>query len=316
MVRVNADHAPGPCGLAALPPEEISAIVLPAWDAFIGLAEHCELEAPTRLSGWRAREVLVHLGSWDDDVALERMITDARASTAGELQAAELTRPRPTEERNAAVFAQHLDEPREVVLEALLAARGQVARFLSSPECQELGLHPTRTLLGPLPLLTMLVAGAYELAVHALDLSDPGGQPPEELLDAGLAALVDTTGALAARHRLTASLAGVTPFGGWGFTAAGEEWTTRRVSAGWADGAALHATGPVLLDASAGRVSVVPLLIRRELRTHHLPGLMRLAPLVEEVPGLPGGAALRAAVRHLEQVNRLLRRLPLIGHGR
>ena len=38
-----------------------------------------------------------------------------------------------------------------------------------------------------------------------------------------------------------------------------------------------------------------------------LPGFMRLAPLLHEVPGLPGGAALKAAVGGLGRVTRLLR---------
>jgi hypothetical protein len=43
---------------------------------------------------------------------------------------------------------------------------------------------------------------------------------------------------------------------------------------------------------------------------HHVGGLLALAPIVEAVPGLPGGAALRTAVRNLRSVSRLVRRLP------
>ena len=57
-----------------------------------------------------------------------------------------------------------------------------------------------------------------------------------------------------------------------------------------------------LLDASAGRRAVPPMLARRELRLHHVTGLLALAPIVEAVPGLPGGSALRVAVRHLRGV--------------
>ena len=38
-----------------------------------------------------------------------------------------------------------------------------------------------------------------------------------------------------------------------------------------------------------------PMLARRDLRLHHVTGLLALAPIVEAVPGLPGGSALRAA---------------------
>ena len=67
---------------------------------------------------------------------------------------------------------------------------------------------------------------------------------------------------------------------------------------------------PALLDASAGRRSVPPMLARRDLRVHHMAGLLALAPIVEAVPGLPGGPALRVAVRNLRSVSRLLRRIP------
>ena len=60
---------------------------------------------------------------------------------------------------------------------------------------------PTPGPVGVLPLLTTILAEAYELAVHALDLRDAGAaDPPPALLDAGLAALAEVTGALAAAH--------------------------------------------------------------------------------------------------------------------
>ena len=51
-----------------------------------------------------------------------------------------------------------------------------------------------------------------------------------------------------------------------------------------------------LLDASAGRAGVPQLVATRRLQVQELQSWMRLAPLLEEVPGLPGGAALRGAV--------------------
>jgi hypothetical protein len=47
---------------------------------------------------------------------------------------------------------------------------------------------------------------------------------------------------------------------------------------------------------------------------HDVPGLMALAPLVEQVPGIPGGAALNASMRAVSAVGSLLRRLPF-GRG-
>ena len=66
----------------------------------------------------------------------------------------------------------------------------------------------------------------------------------------------------------------------------------------------------VLLDASAGRRAVPPLLARRELRLQHVTGLLALAPIIEAVPGLPGGPALQSAIRNVRGVSRLLRRIP------
>ena len=51
-----------------------------------------------------------------------------------------------------------------------------------------------------------------------------------------------------------------------------------------------------LLDVSAGRITLPSLLLTRRLTVQHLPQFMRLAPILSEVPGLPGGAALKAGV--------------------
>ena len=61
---------------------------------------------------------------------------------------------------------------------------------------------------------------------------------------------------------------------------------------------------------SAGRRAVPPMLARRDLRLHHVKSLLALAPIVEAVPGLPGGAALSAGIRNVRGLSRLVRRLP------
>lgn len=60
------------------------------------------------------------------------------------------------------------------MLGALEAAREAVDGFFAGPDCTALGLTPTASLLGPLPVLTVISAGCYELAVHALDLVSSG----------------------------------------------------------------------------------------------------------------------------------------------
>ena len=54
-----------------------------------------------------------------------------------------------------------------------------------------------------------------------------------------------------------------------------------------------------LLDLSAGRINPVAAITKGHLRVHDLPGLLRLAPIVESVPGLPGGPVLSVAARTL-----------------
>ena len=62
------------------------------------------------------------------------------------------------------------------------------------------------------------------------------------------------------------------------------------VPTGWS---VVDGRADALLDASAGRRSVPGLLARREMRLHHVSGLLALAPIVEAVPGLPGAERAR-----------------------
>ena len=55
-----------------------AAMVLGAWDAFIDEVATVDLDRPSRLSGWRAHEIAVHLGCWDDHTALADLIASAR----------------------------------------------------------------------------------------------------------------------------------------------------------------------------------------------------------------------------------------------
>jgi uncharacterized protein (TIGR03083 family) len=293
----------GERGLASYDAADLTELAVPAWDGFIALAEQADLGAPSRLEHWSAHDVCVHLGSWPDRRPLERMAEEARRGDADSAF--------DQDGHNDALVEAHRDAPREEVLDRLREARDETAAFLGSDTADELGTRPVRSVLGPLPLLTVVVAGSYELAVHALDLAPAGAPvPPDRLLGAGLAALTDVTGALAARCDLDVTAAGITPEGSWAFGSRGEDWTTMNLPTVPTTWPAVEAPAAVLLDVSAGRRHVPALLARRELRLHHAAGLLALAPIVEQVPGLPGGAALGGAVRHLLGVGRLVRRLP------
>src|SRR5919202_1564521 len=177
-------------GMADTGREQIAPMVLGAWDAFLERAAAVDLDRPSRLPGWRAHEICVHLGCWDDHTAMADLIASARAGGTG-------TPPDP-DAVNARVVAAHRDAPRDDVLAALRRNREATERYLTE-EPEELDAAPTVSVVGRLPLLSVVLGQAYELAVHGLDLADAGGPPvPREVLQSGLAALADVTGELAA----------------------------------------------------------------------------------------------------------------------
>lgn len=298
-------------GLASWDPADLAAVALPAWDAFLEIAAAADLDAPSRLPGLTARDVCVHLGSWTGSRSLRKMREEAERGDV------DLEDPRSgtfdKQSHDEAVLEAWAAAPRAQVLAALREARQEVADYLGSDEPKLIGHRSVRSALGPLPLSTLVTGIGFELAVHALDLAPAGARsmaPPPELIGAGLAALVDTTGALAARDGLTAAAACATPVTGWGFTAVPGAWTTLELPELPETWPRVEGTGEDLLDAAAGRRPAPAMLARRDLRLHHVAGLLALAPLVESVPGLPGGPALQAAVRNARALTRLVRRLP------
>jgi uncharacterized protein (TIGR03083 family) len=271
--------------------DEIAALVLPAWDAFLAQVAALPLDRPTRLPGWRVHEVAVHLGVWPDHAALADLVASARAGAPG--------RPDDPDAVNARVTAAHRDASREEVLEALRRNRQATVDYLQH-EPPERDRQPTVSTVGRLPVLSVVLGQAYELAVHGLDLADAGAPPvPPGVLSAGLAALADVTGALAASLGIAGGATLLTPDGGWRFAADDDGWTVRHVPPGPARGTAVEAPADLLLEAASGRVNPVPALARRRLRVHELPGLLRLAPIVQAAPGIPGGPILALAARTL-----------------
>ena len=296
-------------GLADLPPDELGRDVLAAWDDFLELVTDpsTDLTRPSRLPGWTGADTCVHLGSWDDSHVLDALLASARAGGVGR-------EPHPDRENEALVAAHRGDGPEEVVA-ALVRARERLARFFASPDAVDLGRAPSRSAVGAMPVLSLVHAGCYELAVHALDLRPCGAPAPSErLLQRGLGGLIDVTGALAARAGVELVLTATTRNGGWRFDSGTRGWTTSRVPPGGFDGAGVTGAAADLLDASAGRAHLAQMLVGRRVHVQHLGSWMRLAPLLEDVPGLPGGAALRNAVGGLHGVGagvgRVLAHLP------
>lgn len=303
-------------GLASWEPADVAGLLLPAWDEFLAIAGEVDLDGRTRLDGWTARSVLVHLGSWPGSRSFHRMRDEAERGDVGDADFADhRSATFDQDAHNEAVLETRGGVTRDEALAALQEAREDVAAYLSSDDATRLGRRQVRSVLGPLPLTTLVAAAAYELAVHTLDLAPAGAPPPSaDLLSAGLAALVDTTGALAARCDIAASAGCLSPEGGWAFTAVPGAWSTLELPALPGSWPVVQGRAADVLDASAGRRAVPPMLARRDLRLHQVGGLLALAPIVEAVPGLPGGAALRVAVRNVRTVSRLVRRIPGLPH--
>ena len=288
-------------GMADAGRDEVGARVLTAWDAFLDRAAEVDLGRGTRLPGWRAQEVCVHLGVWPDHAALAGLVADARSGGTGTAADPDAT--------NARVTAAHRDAPRAEVLAALRAAREATERYLTD-EPGWLDTAPTVSTVGRLPMLSVVLGQAYELAVHGLDLVSAGAPaPPPDVLQSGIAALADVTGALAAAGGITAGAALATPDGGWAFATDAQGWTVRRLAPGEVPGTAVEADAALLLDAASGRVNPVVAVARRRLRVHQLAGLLELAPIVSSAPGIPGGPILQLAARTLGSTGGLLGRL-------
>lgn len=294
-------------GIAASSAAELGPPVLRAWDDFLALAAQVDLEAPTRLPGWRAREVLVHLGTWEDNHPLAHLVGTARAGTAASDPSSG------ADDANARVTRAHVSAGRAEVLGALQRARAGVAAYFSDGTHDELGLRPSASVLGPLPLGAVVHAGCYELAVHGLDLRP--GLTTAHMLGRGLAALSDVTGALASARALRADVALLSPEASWRLRVDAEGWSVDPVDGATHAGTAVRGSAATILEASSGRGNVVGQLLSRAITVQGAPGLLALAPIVDTVPGLPGGPALRLAARHLGSAGRLVGRLPFGRRG-
>jgi uncharacterized protein (TIGR03083 family) len=280
--------------------DQVADMVLGAWNAFLERAETVDLDRPSRLPGWRAQEICVHLGCWPDHTALADLIASARDGGAGT--------PPDVDAVNARVTAAHRDAPREEVLAALQRNRDATARYLTE-EPVELDTAPTVSVVGRIPLLSVVLGQAYELAVHGLDLVPCGAEPPPpEVLMSGLAALADITGGLAASLGITGGVCLTTPDGGWAFAADVEGWTVRLVPPGAVEGPSVEAPADLLLEAASGRINPVPAVALRRLKVHDIGGLLQLAPIVQAVPGIPGGPILQLAAKTVGGAGGLLGR--------
>src|SRR3954452_4399783 len=119
--------------------DQVGQMVLEAWDAFLAEAEAVDLSRSSRLDGWRAQEICVHLGCWPQNTAMADLIASARAGGTGS--------PPDVDAVNARVTAAHRDASREEVLAALRRNREATARYLDE-EPVELDTAPTVSVVG------------------------------------------------------------------------------------------------------------------------------------------------------------------------
>jgi uncharacterized protein (TIGR03083 family) len=291
-------------GLTSAEAGATAALVAACWDGLAALVPSLSPDAPSRLPGWTVRDVLVHLGSWPEHERFAALLDDARNDRPHHLD--------DVDARNAMLVTAHADADPGQLVAALGRARDTAVGFLASPDAARVGATWTASRLGAVPVGTALVAACHELAVHALDVAAPQ-TVPAAVLDGGLAALVDTVGAIAARAGLDTTLAVLTPHSRWAVGIGRGCWTTVRLDLQLAardlDWPAVEGTAHDILDASAGRSSGAQLMLARRLRPHDAPALLELLAALQAAGGLPGGAALRAAALAAASAGRLTGRL-------
>ncbi|MET0469077.1 MAG: maleylpyruvate isomerase N-terminal domain-containing protein [Aeromicrobium sp.] len=279
-------------GLATTDDYALAEVVLSSWDAFVKQVDGADFGAKTRLDGWTVREVVLHLGTWDGQSALN--------ATVGSLGTDAVNQPLDPDAFNSAIIAAQRDASDAEVMTALRASRDAVHDLLASDVATAHGLDPVASQLGPIPLLTLIHAGCYELAVHALDVADAvDGDVDPVLLANGVASLADSTGCLAAREGVEATIGINAKKSPWAFSSSKDgSWTTTPIE-GSAHGPRVSGSAEDLLEASAGRADPVRLVTLRHLKVKHVGGLLALSPIIDQVPGLPGGRGLKLAAKSL-----------------
>jgi hypothetical protein len=147
------------------------------------------------------------------------------------------------------------------------------------------------------------------MSIAALDVEPAGVEAPAELLGIGLSALVDTTGALAGRQHVTGSFLAVTPGRVIGVGSRGGHWRTQILDEDPETGPGAVASARVIIDATSGRGNVGHLYRTGALQVRDIGGLIRLAPVLEGVPGVPPMGAIGRAMSVVDAVGGLFGRL-------
>ncbi len=272
-----------------------------AWELFDEVIRtEVDLDAESRKPGWTARDLVARLGEWEFGRTIDDMLANAHDGDADYYDADAL---------DEQVRARTAQLPDADVLDSLTAARQTTARWLASDGPATWGLVHTSSPLGPLPVLTVMNAMTFQLAVSLLDLEPCGATVPDESMHIGLAALIDTTGALAGRKHVTGSFTAVTPDLIIGSGARAGHWRTVVLDEDPEHGPGVVAPARTILDVTSGRANVPHLYRTGELHVRDLTGLVRLAPVLEGVPGIPPLGAVGRAMSVVDAVGGLFGRL-------
>jgi len=281
--------APGERGRVSADLQGTLAATIAAWDDLLHGLTDVDPAAPTRKDGRTAGRTLVVLGSWPEGRPLADMRRDALegVTTAESLDVTE-----------GRVVAAHIGDPRDALMASLQRTRDEIAEWAASPDVGREALLPVGGPLGVVPLGTLVAATAYQCAVAARDLAPAGVRASPRLLGFGVAALIDTVGAVTAQQQARLSLTAMTPEASVGTGARDGDWRTVVVDS--PEGPVLRCAAGTLLDVAAGRASAPAAYARGELRAEDLPGLLTVAQALARAPGLPGTDGLRAALQAYE----------------
>lgn len=286
-------------GLASGDLSSLAADIDRAWELFEAAAAEVDPDAPSRKHGWTARELIARLGQWGFSRTLDDVLRDAHDGDAGHFDA---------DVMDGQIRTTTAELPYADVLDALNVARSATARWMATDGPETWGLVHTSSPLGPLPVLTVLNALTYQMCIATLDVEQCGATVPDELLGIGMAALIDTTGALAGRKHMTGSFTAITPERIVGVGSRGGHWRTAVLPEDHHTGPGAVAPTRVLIDATSGRSNVGHLYRTGELHVRDLTGLVRLAPVLDGVPGVPPLGAVGRALTVVDAVGGLLGR--------
>ena len=263
------------------------------------------------------RDIAIGLGAWPEARTLPDIVDDARAGIVGDFNHDALT---------DALRARYHDRPDADILAAVDESIAHMTTWSSAPESPNTATLPVRSLLGTLPVLTLLHAASYQLAVYAIDVeASSTRQAPMPVADkaavyAGVFALVDVTGAIAARQGVGAAIAARTPEGVAVTRASCVDdvysWRTVSLPPGTKVAApSVTAAAKTFIEVTTGRIGNIPaLMVRRDLVLDDIPGLLHITPVLESVPGLPSGGALRAATASVRAMSGIGGRLGRLAH--